>query len=57
MFTKSNEIKLSNQIKQARTIICEPIRYHGEIVAVVQCYNKSGDPEEAHFSPVGTLIL
>ncbi|KAJ1477804.1 GAF domain-like protein, partial [Baffinella frigidus] len=43
--------------EQARTIICEPIRYHGEIVAVVQCYNKSGDPEEAHFSPMDEILI
>jgi len=29
------------------TILCEPLRYQDEIIAVVQCYNKQLSPEEA----------
>ena len=33
--------------ENALTILCEPLRNHDEIVAVVQCYNKKPNPEEA----------
>ena len=32
--------------ENALTILCEPIRHRGEIIAVVQCYNKMSDSEE-----------
>ena len=31
------------------TVLCEPLRHRGKIVAVVQCYNKQPDADEAEY--------
>ena len=44
----------------ALTIICAPVRHQGEVVAVVQCYNKTapGVPApEARFTEVDEILL
>lgn len=43
--------------ENARTVICEPIRHEGSIVAVTQCYNKMGDTEEASFTVLDEMVL
>ncbi|EKX41362.1 hypothetical protein GUITHDRAFT_112573 [Guillardia theta CCMP2712] len=56
--SKSFSIEVDRlQGENARTIMCEPIRHGGQVVAVIQCYNKVSPSGEEPFTRVDELLV